>query len=192
MTKEEEFVVEPLQKFFLDRTRSGADWKILHRPSFGTAATGWDLQIERHNQVLLIEAKYIRGPFAASLAGLVISPLSNRPENRSSLYRSWSAVSCWAIGSGYSTVGKYKLRNVYQLLLDYFSRNLNFWKSYAETLRVKYIFFVEDGRVAKMTFEDMVKIAAVYKDEICKIVKKTPEAKRRIAGQLLADRLKFK
>ena len=103
MTKEEKFVVDPLQKYFLDQKRSGAKWWIKDRPKFGTAATGWDLQVERHGQVLLIEAKYIRGAFATSMAGLIISPLSLRREvmKRKGLKKSWSGVICWSIGSGY-------------------------------------------------------------------------------------------
>ena len=58
MTNEEKYVVNPLLEYFLDKARSGANWELLHRPSTGAAATGWDLQVGRHNQVLLIEAKY--------------------------------------------------------------------------------------------------------------------------------------
>ena len=192
MTKEEEFVVNPLEKYFSDKKRSGAKWHILHRPSFGTAATGWDLQVERHNQVLLIEAKYIRGPFAASLAGLVTSPLSSRPENRQKLYRTWSAVCCWAIGSGYPTVEKYRLRNVHQILLDYFSRNIEFWRCYSRTLKVKYIFFVDNERVAKLRFETLIDVACEYKLEVGKAVRATPDAKRKIASNLLNGHLQFK
>ncbi|MEK7453145.1 MAG: hypothetical protein AAB614_02825 [Patescibacteria group bacterium] len=31
MTKEEKFVVDPLENYFLDKNRSGAKWKIKHR-----------------------------------------------------------------------------------------------------------------------------------------------------------------
>jgi hypothetical protein len=59
MTKEEKYVVNPLSRWF---KRQKAGWK-LYRPLFGTAATGWDLEARRKNQDLLIEAKYIDGPF---------------------------------------------------------------------------------------------------------------------------------
>ena len=75
MTKEEKFVVSPLKKYFRSRKRSRAYWKIKHKPAYETSATGWDLQVERKNTVLLIEAKYIRGPSAAAIAGLTIAPL---------------------------------------------------------------------------------------------------------------------
>src|SRR3989338_8571113 len=123
MTKEETFVVDPLEKYFLDSKRSGAKWTIKHRPKFGSSATGWDLQVERKNQVLLIEAKYIRGPFASALAGLVIAPLTNKTEKmRSGKKKSWSSVVCWAIGCGYNGGKrnlKYKMSGVYQILFDY-------------------------------------------------------------------------
>ena len=122
MTEEEKFVVNPLEEYFLDQNRSGAKWHTKHRPNFGTAATGWDLQMERKNKVLLIEAKQIRGPFASALAGLVIAPLTNKTEKmKSAKKKSWSSVVCWAIGCGYNKGGrdkKYKMSGIYQILLD--------------------------------------------------------------------------
>ncbi len=190
MTQEEKFVVNPLTKYFLDHKRSGANWIIKDRPAYGTAATGWDLQVERKNQVLLIEAKYIRGAFAASLAGLTIAPLSHRPERmkQKKLYRSWSAVICWAIGVGYPKVKKYQLRDVHQILFDYFSRNLPFWKYYCKTLHVKYIFFVHDGRVAKVSFDGILAAASLYKT---KTGGNNINTRRIIAGRLMNKLLKF-
>ena len=49
MTKETKFVVNPLEKYFLDPRRSGARWIIKHKPKFESSATGWDLQVERKN-----------------------------------------------------------------------------------------------------------------------------------------------
>lgn len=69
MKPEAKFVVNPLEKYFLDINRSGAKWRTKDKPRFESSATGWDLQMERKNQVLLFEAKYIRGPFASALAG---------------------------------------------------------------------------------------------------------------------------
>src|SRR3989338_2061363 len=145
MTKEEKFVVDPLEGYFLDTKRSGAKWKTKDKPKFGSAATGWDLQMERKNQVLLIEAKYIMGPAVSAVAGLVIAPLSNRPEKMNSgKKKSWSSVICWAIGCGYEKNNrnkKYKMSGFYQILFDYFARNLKFLRSYSKTLKVKYIYF---------------------------------------------------
>lgn len=188
MTKEEKFVVNPLEQYFLDSKRSGAKWKIKDRPKYGKSATGWDLQIVRHNQVLLIEAKYIRGAFASSFAGLTIAPLSNRPEKMTrGQYRSWSAVICWAIGSGYKNVGKYKMRNVYQILFNYLARNLNFWQCYSETLKVKYIFFVDNQGVAKISFNKIINLAAQYKPSLGKSL-----FKRRTRAEELLRNLDFK
>ena len=75
MKPEKKFVVNPLEKYFLNIKRSGAKWRTKDKPKFERSATGFDLQMERKNQVLLFEAKYIRGPFASALAGLVIAPL---------------------------------------------------------------------------------------------------------------------
>ena len=122
MTNEEKFVVNPLEKYFLDYKRSGAKWKIKDKPKYGSSATGWDLQVEHTNKVLLIEAKYIKGPFAAALAGLVIAPLTNKQEKmKSKKKKSWSAVVCWAIGCGYKEGGrdlKYKMSGMYQIFFD--------------------------------------------------------------------------
>jgi hypothetical protein len=189
MTKEEKFVVNPLQEYFLDPKRSGAKWWIKDRPRYGTAATGWDLQVERHNQVLLIEAKYIRGAFAASMAGLIISPLSLRREvmKRKGLKKSWSGVVCWAIGTGYKKIDKYRMRDMYQILLDYIARNPEFWKFYSQLLKVKYIFFIENEKVGKISFAKMIKLAEKYKSSLDE-----PMKERRSRATDLLGTLKFK
>lgn len=76
MTLEERFVVRPLLRWF---KRQKAQWTVVN-PRYGSSATGWDLEARRKNQDLLIEAKYIDGPFLASFAGLVAAPLANRPQ----------------------------------------------------------------------------------------------------------------
>ena|SRR3989344_74266 len=166
MTKEEKFVVDPLETYFLSKKRSGARWIIKYRPK-GTSETGWDLQVERKNQILLIEAKYIRGPFASALAGLVIAPLTNKQEKmKSRKKKSWSAVVCWAIGCGYKRGKrdqKYKMSGIYQILLDYLARNLSFWKCYSQTLRVKHIFFIDNRKVAKISFNKIMNLSARYR-----------------------------
>jgi hypothetical protein len=75
MTKEDRFVVDPLMRWFEEQKR----W-TLHKPSHGTSATGWDIEARRKNQDLLIEAKYIAGPFLSSFAGLVTAPLVKRAQ----------------------------------------------------------------------------------------------------------------
>ena len=166
MTKEEKFVVDPLETYFLSKKRSGARWIIKYRPK-GTSETGWDLQVERKNQILLIEAKYIRGPFASALAGLVIAPLTNKQEKmKSRKKKSWSAVVCLAIGCGYKRGKrdqKYKMSGIYQILLDYLARNLSFWKCYSQTLRVKHIFFIDNRKVAKISFNKIMNLSARYR-----------------------------
>jgi hypothetical protein len=167
MTEEERFVVNPLEKYFLNSKRSGAKWTIKHRPRYGTSATGWDLQMERKNQVLLIEAKYIQGPSASALAGLIISPLTNRPEKmKSGKKKSWSSVICWAIGCGYSggqRNQKYKMSGMYQILFDKLVINLSFWRCYSKTLNVKYIYFVDNNEVGKISFSKIISLAEQYK-----------------------------
>ena len=166
MTAEEKFVVNPLEKYFLDSKRSGAKWKIKDRPRYGKGATGWDLQIERKNQVLLFEAKYIRGPFASALAGLVIAPLTNKTEKmKSKKKKSLSSVICWAIGCGYKGGErnlKYKMSGVYQILFDCLVRNLEFWGCYSKILKVKYIYFVDNQKVAKISFNKIINLAIEY------------------------------
>ena len=78
MNPETKFVVNPLEKYFLDFKRSGAKWSTKHKPKFESSATGWDLQMGRKNQVLLFEAKYIKGSFASAFAGLVIAEAAGR------------------------------------------------------------------------------------------------------------------
>ena len=192
MTKEERFVVNPLEEYFRDPKRSGAVWKTKHRPRFGSSATGYDLQMERKNQVLLIEAKYIQGPFAPALAGLVIAPLTNKTEKmRSKKKKSWSSVYCWAIGCGYTGGGrnlKYKMSGIYQVLFDCLARNLRFWEFYSKMLRAKYIFLIDNGRVAKIRFNKIIDLAGCYK---LSISGKSLRERRLIAEDLLND-LKFK
>jgi len=184
MTKEEQFVVNPLENYFLDHERSGAKWKIKDKPKHGKSETGWDLQVERKNLVLLIEAKYIAGPFASAFAGLTLAPLINRPEKmKRKLYRGWCATICWAIGCG----GGYNLSRVYQILFDYFARNLEFWRCYSKTLRVKYIFFIDNDLVATMGFSKIIDLSGQYRSFLGR-----PLSERRIEAKRLLEHLDFK
>ena len=161
MTSEEKFVVNQLVKYFEDPARSRAKWRVKHKPKHGKSATGWDLQVERKNQVLLIEAKYVTRSFASAISGLILAPLCHRPEKlKRGLYRSWSARICWAIGCGYNNEKHRK--GLYQILFDYIARNLKFWNAFAEILSVKYVFFVDGSKVAKFRFHDMVKLVGRY------------------------------
>lgn len=160
-TSEEKHVVLPLEKWFRSRK---ANWNRIIIPNYGTAATGWDLEVERKNQVLLIEAKYISGPFLASFGGLVTAPLAHRNQRTiKRKYRSWCAEVCWAIGS------RYENRNVYQIFLDYIGRNMDFWRSYGSILRMKYVFFVEDGRVTRLTWNKILRCGEAYVQQTVKI-----------------------
>lgn len=192
MNPEAKFVVNPLEKYFLDTERSGAKWRTKNKPKYESSATGWDLQMERKNQVLLIEAKYIRGPFASAFAGLVVAPFSSkRPEKmKSKKTKSWSAVICWAIGCGYeggNRNNKYKMSGFYQILFDFLIRNLEFWKYYSKTLKVKYIYFVDNKKVAKISFDQIINLARRYELH----ANKTLHERRLIAENLMKN-LKFK
>jgi len=179
MTKEEKFVVYPMIRWF---KRQEAGWK-LYKPRHGTAETGWDIEAQRKNQDLLIEAKYVDGPFLASFNGLVTAPLANRPQHLiKRRYRSWSYGICWAIGTNYIQ------RNIYQLLFDYFSRNLSFWKHYAGDLNAKYIFFVKEKKVAKISFDRILRLGARYK---LLVENKRLNERRIIADELMGRLLKF-
>lgn len=180
MTKEEKFVVNPLIQWFKHQK---AGWK-LYKPNYGTAATGWDIEAQRKNQDLLIEAKYIDGPFLGSFMGLVTAPLANRPQHLiKRKYRSWSYAICWAIGTNYLQ------RNIYQLLFDYFGRNLIFWNHYSKDLRVKYIFFVQNGKIAKVLFSKFLDLGKTYKK---KAERKSLAERRLLAEELTKKIIKFK
>lgn len=183
MNPETKFVVNPLERYFLNSKRSGAKWNTKDKPRFESSATGWDLQMERKNQVLLFEAKYIRGPFASALAGLVIAPLTNRTEKmKSGKKKSWSSVICWAIGSSY------RKNAIYQILLDCLARNSEFWACYSKILKVKYIYFVDNQKVARISFEKIIKIVARYNPSS----EKSLHERRLVAENLLKNNLKFK
>ena len=184
---EKGLVVNPLKKYFLNQKRSGARWRIKAEPDYERFATGWDLQVERHNQVLLIEAKYFNKSFISSFAGLVSAPLTNRSEKmKSKKKKSWSAVVCWAVGSGY------KDRNIYQILFDYLVRDIIFYKAYSKILKVKYIYFVSDGCVAKISFKEILRRASWYKHQLNKLKEGIDlNQKRKIVNQLMGN-LKFK
>lgn len=183
MTKETKFVVNPLKKFLQSRGRSGARWKVKHQPRHETAETGWDLQVEHKNKVLLIEAKYIQGPSAAAIAGLTVAPLVYRPEKmkNKNFYRSRYFCICWAIGCGYR-VGKrdqkHEMGGIYQVLLDCLILNLNFWKQYSKILRVKYIYFVNNQKVAKISFNKVINLATRYKFQLDKHLRNKGRAGR--------------
>lgn len=192
MTQEEKFVVNPLEEYFLDPKRSGALWNTKSKPNFGSSATGWDLQMERKNQVLLIEAKYIRGSAASAFSGLVFAPFSSkRPEKmKSKKEKSWSAVISWAIGCGYDRGNRdkiYKMSGMYQILFDLLIKNLSFWDFYSKTLKVKYIYFVDDNKVGKISFNKIISLAGRYKSTMSK----TLHERRLLAERLLVS-VKFK
>jgi len=181
MGNEKRFVIKPLEEYFKDPNRSGAHWKIKYQPRCEKSATGWDLQVERKNQILLIEGKYFKGSFLSSFAGLIASPLANRPQKmKTKKYRSWCADICWAIGPGYGG-------NIYQILFDYIQRNIKFWQAYSKTLKVKYIFFVSGKKVAKIRFNQLINIALEYKDSLSKLSRDGLKTKREIANQIMKN-----
>jgi hypothetical protein len=192
LTKEEELVVNQLERYFLDHTRSGAKRHIKHKPKHGKSAAGWDLQVERKNQVLLIEAKFIQGPFASALAGLIIAPLVMRREQmKSRKSKRWAAVTCWAIGCGWPIARGDKseghnVSRIYQLLFDYFARNLKFWKCYSKTLNFKYLFFVDEGKVARIRFIKMLNLVKRYEPSF----ETTFKERQQLAAKLM-DELTF-
>jgi len=187
MGNEKRLVINPLKRYFLNKKRSGARWWIKAEPNYETAATGWDLQVERHNQVLLIEAKYFNRSFISSFAGLVTAPLTNKSEKmKSKKKKSWSAVVCWTIGTDY------KNRNIYQILFDYLERNITFYKNYSKILKVKYIYFVFNGKVGKINFGKILEKALQYKYQLNKLQDEIKlNKKREIAIKLMAN-IKFK
>ncbi len=182
--KEERLVVKPLLRWL--RRQKGrhqeARWKLA-RPKYGTSATGWDIEAHRKNQDLLIEAKFIAGPFLASFASLAAAPLARRPQRFvATKYRSWSYNVCWAIGASYRDA------NLYQIFLDYLSRNLTFWKHYQKDLRLKYVFFVRNGRVARVRFAAILNIANRYKNAA---EQGGLHERRQIATKLMGGLLRF-
>ena len=179
MTKEEKFVVNPLVRWF-QKNKPG--WK-LYKPRYGTSATGWDIEVQRKNQDLLIEAKYIDGSFLAAMSGLVMAPLANRPQHfLKRKYRSWSHGICWAIGTNYNQ------QNIYQLLFDYFARNLVFWNHYANDLRMKYVYFVERGKIAQVPISKLLALTHLYRIQT---KEKKLNERRSIAENLIRKYLNF-
>jgi len=155
---EENAVVLPLLEYFLDHKRSGATWELKHKPN-PRSATGTDLHVARknHNLDLLVEAKHIKAAFAASMSGLVLSPLvrHHRPLPRNGFF-------CWAIGCGWQNQSD-DMRETVCRLCDYFARNPKFWPYYSKLLRVKYIFFIDrQKKVAKISFVRMLRLLRRY------------------------------
>ena len=173
VNSESEYVVKPLIKWF---GKQKTKWE-LRFPKNATAETGWDLEARRKNLDLLIEAKYINGPFISSFSQLVTSPLTNRAQHFMKMKdKSWCSYSCWAIGTSYQS------RNVYQIIFDYFVRNPSFWEHYREDLRVKYVFFVRDGKTAKISFERLLALAGIYNREVAG---KNRNERREVAERLM-------
>ncbi len=178
MTKEEKYVVRPIVRWLRSER---AHWKV-RTPRHGTSERGWDIEARRKNQDLLIEAKYIDGPFLSSFSGLVAAPLASRAQHfMRRKTRSWSYRVCWAIGTSYSE------NHLYQALFDYLVRNPKFWQHYYKDLRLKYVFFVRRNLVARVRFEDLITVARTYAKETSD--NNRLDYKRAVAGHLLGSRL---
>jgi len=179
MTNSERTDIKILEQYF--KNSKNADWVVtpLKHP---TSETGWDLKAERPNQVLLIEAKHFgKGSHSSKFAGLLASPLLNRPEkSKSGKYRTWSTALCWAIG-----IDK---KSFYQWLFDCLKRNFKFYRLYVTELKVKYIYFVEDKKVAKISFEKLLKLLQNYNPPNNAKLKE----KRNKAEEIVQKYLKFK
>jgi hypothetical protein len=169
---ERELVIKPLKTWFENKNW---DVKVPDKDS----SKGWDLQVRRKNLDLLIEAKYIKGPFINSFSSLVTSPLTNRSETfMKRKANSWCSKRCWAIGSGYAQ------RDIYQLLFDYFIREPQFWEHYHQDLNIAYVYFVKGGKVSKISFEKLLKLSIIYgKDTATENI----AGKRKIAAQLMKN-----
>ncbi len=175
MNKEHKFVIKPLLQYLEDHKNQ---WQV-HIPKYPTSATGWDIEARSKNLDLLIEAKFMSGPFLSKLNGLVTSPLARRKRHYSETKKPF--VICWALGA------KIMRRNPFQLLWDYFVRNPIFWKHYHKDLKVKYIFLVNRGVVSRMDFSKFLSIAPEYK----KLTKNTSlNVRREVATMLISKHFK--
>lgn len=146
-------VVKPLIKWFKNQK---ANWQLII-PKYPTAATGWDLQARRKNQDLLIEAKYITGRFSSYFSGLVCAPMSNKKQSfMKRKPHGWNEGICWAIGNSF------KSRDLFQILLDYLSRNVAFWEFYGKHFKMKYVFFVDNLEVKKIDWEKLIILSRKY------------------------------
>ncbi len=76
---------------------------------------------------------------------------------------------------------------MYQILFDYMARNPKFWKHYGEDLRMKYIFFVHEGEVTRISFTAFLRKTKLYGD---RADGKTLGVKRGIAEDLMSPCLK--
>ena len=79
------------------------------------------------------------------------------------------------------------MSGVYQILLDCFARNLQFWKCYSKILKVKYIFFIDNDVVAKINFIKIKNLAEKYRPFIDKTIHE-----RRLEAEKLMRNLNFK
>ncbi|MFA5629332.1 MAG: hypothetical protein WC958_03655 [Dehalococcoidales bacterium] len=172
---ERENVVKPLKKWLESQNTK---WETYMPPH--PTSKGWDLEASRPNCDLLIEAKYIQRSFIASFSYLVTSPLPDRKQYFAVRKpKKWCAHHCWAIGSS-----NYKTRELYQLIFDYLIRCPTFWRHYKEDLGMKYVYFVINGKVAKVDFGKLLDYSETYKKNTAE---KTTEGKRAIAEDLMKN-----
>jgi len=177
--KEIKYVVNPLCKWLKNQK---ADWKM-YKPRYGTSSTGWDIEAQRKNQDLLIEAKYIQGPFLSSFSGLIVAPLAKRRQHfMKRKYRSWCYHICWAIGY------KKEFKNLYQIMFDYFIRNIPFWQHYCKDLRMKYIFLVRNEKVCIISFSKCIELAKQYRKKLS--LQSKLKEKRKVAALIMQKYLK--
>jgi hypothetical protein len=174
---EQEAVINPLKKWFKGQ-RAKWETKGCKHP---IGETGWDLEARRKNCDLLIEAKYIKGPFVSSFSGLLSAPLTNRSMRFMKIKKtSWCYKVCWAIGTSYKTP-------IYHRLLDYFVRNLAFYYHYGKDVKMAYIFFVDDqGKITLISWENILKVAKDYR------TRTKGNSNKKLAENLVSKYLKTK
>lgn len=75
-------------------------------------------------------------------------------------------------------------------MLDYLARNMKFWRHYYKDIRLKYVFFVRGGLVARVRFRELLTIATAYARDVAR--NRNLDYRRTVAGYRLRSQLKYR
>lgn len=179
---DEEEVKDNLTRYFEKRASLGqGNWAPYNPPTKKTSQTGWDLAFFRHNMVLFIEAKGIKGafdgPFISAIGAILMRRGSDVITQKGT--QPWCAGYCIALNSDRNQQYDLIRALLYKLTRPHVLEN---WKL-LKNAGAKYVYFVRnDKKVLELKWEQLTKLTKEYQKK-CKEanLEKTTNSQKQLA-----------